>query len=68
MVDLHTNEVLSRTRMLEDAQRAAQYRRRRGAKATDGRVLLARALRAAADRLAPSRRTRHPAYELERAA
>lgn len=67
MVDLHTNEELSRTRMLEDARRAAQHRRRRAA-AGGSRLWLARVLRGAADRLAPSRRSSHPAYELGHAA
>jgi hypothetical protein len=67
MVDLHTNEALARTRMAEDARRAAQQRLRRHV-VVGGRTRLARGLAAVADRLAPPRRTADPSYDLERAA
>ena len=67
MVDLHTDDSFARTRMTEDAQRAARERLRRHL-AVSGRARFVRALAAVADLPAPSRGTPDPAYELERAA
>ncbi|GEM_PF-3169972 len=67
MVDPYTNEALARSRMAEDAQRAAEQRLRRHV-VGGGRTRLARRLVAAADRLDPSRRNVDRTHVIERAA
>ncbi len=67
MLDLHTYQSLARTRMAEDAERAARRRLRRHVGGSS-LARTARSLAAFADRRVPSRHARDAGYEVERAA